>query len=297
MSSSTNPFGLHDITPYMLINGIEELIPFLQQVFGAELRGEIKYRDDGTLMHAEVAIGDSVVMMGTPPSGFEHMPCQLYVYVKNCDQVYEKALELIGQQTGNAKLLDIGCGSGTFLSMARNYGWELHGIEISEALARLCRKNNPDANIRTARFEDVNLENGQFSLITLWDVIEHVIDPVDVISRIKDLLVDGGVALFCTPDESSSLARLGKALYRTRLMQYPALALHPPNHTYFFSRIGFHKMLEQVGFTVEHHYSQAAFFEHSEMATGVQKWGISTIEWMSKPFDKQYEMVMVAKKG
>jgi len=96
MGSSSNPFGLNDITPYLLIDGVKELIPFLQQVFGAQLRGEIKYREDGTLMHTEVAIGDSVVMMGTPPADFEAMPAQLYVYVKDCDKTYLKALELGG---------------------------------------------------------------------------------------------------------------------------------------------------------------------------------------------------------
>lgn len=181
--------------------------------------------------------------------------------------------------------------------MAKEYGWDLNGLEISEELSMACAKNVPDANIINLRFEEADLEPNQFSLITMWDVIEHVINPVDVISNIKNLLVDGGIALFCTPDESSNLAKLGKVLYDMNIMQYPALALHPPNHTYFFSRIGFKNIIEQLGMTVENSYSQAAFFEHSEMASGVQKFGISMIEGMSKPFDAQYEMVVIVKKG
>ncbi len=210
---------------------------------------------------------------------------------------YRKALELAKHQNHSGKLLDIGCGHGTFLAMAKEYGWGLTGIEISEELSKACKENVPDANIINKRFEEANLEPNQFSLITMWDVIEHVIDPIDVISNIKELLIPGGIALFCTPDESSSLAKLGKILYNMNLMSYPALALHPPNHTYFFSRTGFKNIIKQLDMTVENSYSQAAFFEHSEMASGIQKLGISMIEGFSKPFDAQYEMVVIAKKS
>ena len=210
---------------------------------------------------------------------------------------YQKALEIFKGQNYQGKLLDIGCGSGTFLAMAKEYGWDLTGLEISEELSKACMKNVPDAKIINKRFEEAALEPNQFSLITMWDVIEHVIDPVDVISNIKELLVDGGIALFCTPDEKSSLAKLGKVLYNLNITHYPALALHPPNHTYFFSRIGFKNIIEQLDMKVQNSYSQAAFFEHSDMASGIQKLGISMIEGMSKAFDAQYEMVVIVKKG
>ena len=210
---------------------------------------------------------------------------------------YQKALKIVKDQNLSGKLLDIGCGHGTFLAMAKEYGWDLTGIEISEELSHACSKNVPEAKVINKRFEQANLEPNQFSLITMWDVIVHVIDPVDVITNIKNLLVPGGLALFCTPDESSSLAKLGKVLYNMNIMSYPALALHPPNHTYFFSRIGFKYIIEQLGMKVQNDYSQAAFFEHSEMASGIQKLGISMIEGFSKPFDAQYEMVVIAKKS
>ena len=96
MSRTSNPFGLADVTPYLIIDGIEKLIPFLQTVFGAELRGDIKYREDGSVMHTEIRIGDSVIMMGEPIADFKAMPSTLYVYVEDCDKTYQKALELGG---------------------------------------------------------------------------------------------------------------------------------------------------------------------------------------------------------
>lgn len=92
MSESLNPFGLHRVTPYLIVSGVTSLIPFLQKVFGAELRGEPKMRDDGSVMHAEIVIGDSVIMMGEPTEEFKSVPASLYVYVPNCDQAYASAL-------------------------------------------------------------------------------------------------------------------------------------------------------------------------------------------------------------
>lgn len=96
MTHVRNPFGLRDITPYLIIERIEELIPFLEEVFGAKLRGEIRYREDGSVMHCEVKIGDSVIMMGEPVAEFKAMPSTLYVYVDDCDQSYQRALEVGG---------------------------------------------------------------------------------------------------------------------------------------------------------------------------------------------------------
>ena len=64
MAEKQNPFGLHTITPYLIVEGVSPLIQFLQRVFDAELRGDPHYRKDGTIKHAEVQIGDSVVMDG-----------------------------------------------------------------------------------------------------------------------------------------------------------------------------------------------------------------------------------------
>ena len=92
MSDSQNPFGLHTITPYLIVNGVSTLIEFLRQVFGAELRGDPHYREDGSVKHAEVKIGDSVVMMGEPIDKIETMPAMMYLYVEDCDHTYKQAL-------------------------------------------------------------------------------------------------------------------------------------------------------------------------------------------------------------
>ena len=87
-----NPFGLHTVTPYLVVHGVEPLLLFAQDVFGAELRGEPKYREDDSVQHVEIVIGDSVIMMGEPVGELPSLPASLYVYVDDCDATYARAL-------------------------------------------------------------------------------------------------------------------------------------------------------------------------------------------------------------
>ena len=92
MANKENPFGLHTITPYLLVADVPRLVDFIKEVFGGTLRGDIQFREDGSVQHAEIKIGGSVLMMGTPMEDLIAMPAGFYVYVDDCDTVYHKAL-------------------------------------------------------------------------------------------------------------------------------------------------------------------------------------------------------------
>jgi PhnB protein len=86
------PEGHHTLTPYLVVADVGKLIEFLQSGFGAEFISPPHKRPDGSIMHAEVKIGDSPVMMGGATA--EHKPLQamLYMYVEDTDAVYERAI-------------------------------------------------------------------------------------------------------------------------------------------------------------------------------------------------------------
>jgi PhnB protein len=86
------PEGYHTIIPYLVVQGAAQLIDFLKQAFGAEeiLR---MARPDGTIMHAEIKIGDSRVMIGEAQGEFTPMPAMLHLYVEDTDTVYRRALQ------------------------------------------------------------------------------------------------------------------------------------------------------------------------------------------------------------
>jgi SAM-dependent methyltransferase len=209
---------------------------------------------------------------------------------------YRRALQYLDEVTDGRRLLDVGCGAGSFLALAQQSGWEPHGVEMSPGLSAACTRDL-GIPVTTGRFEEVELPASHFDVVTMWDVIEHVIDPGFCIRKVKGLLRPGGVAVFCTPDENSILAKMGLALYRLTgsRYKYPAFALHPPYHTYFFSRNGFVDLLTTSGMAVSHCYSQEAFFEHSQLASRVQKTGIGLIEKVGRVVDSCYELVAFAR--
>lgn len=94
MGNTQNPFGLHTVTPYLIVDDVSGLIEFLKEVIDASLRGDPAYREDGSVKHAELQVGDSVIMMGEPMDGYPAYQSGLYVYVQDCDMAYRKAIEL-----------------------------------------------------------------------------------------------------------------------------------------------------------------------------------------------------------
>ena len=94
MSNHTRPQGHHTITPGLAVPGAARVIDFLKQAFGAELV-ELYEGPNHSVAHAEVRLGDSVVMMGEPMPGSEPMPASLSYYVDDgeaVDAAYQRAL-------------------------------------------------------------------------------------------------------------------------------------------------------------------------------------------------------------
>jgi len=85
------PEGFRSITPYLVARGADRLIEFMKQAFGAEERLRV-HRDDGTIQHAEVRIGDSVVELGEGNETWAARPAALHLYVPDADAVYAKAM-------------------------------------------------------------------------------------------------------------------------------------------------------------------------------------------------------------
>ena len=81
MAAKAIPEGYHTVTPYLVVRGAAKTIDFAKKAFGAELPFEPMKRPDGTIMHAEVKIGDSHVMISDATEQHPPMPRMLYLYV------------------------------------------------------------------------------------------------------------------------------------------------------------------------------------------------------------------------
>ncbi len=93
MNPNYKPTGYSTVSPYLIVNGADATIDFLKRVFGAvELR---RFPDQsGRLMHAEVSIEDTAIMLADPaPPEWPATPAYVHIYVRDVDATYRKALD------------------------------------------------------------------------------------------------------------------------------------------------------------------------------------------------------------
>ncbi len=142
------------------------------------------------------------------------------------------------------RVLDIGCSSGLFLAEAKKAGMEAHGAELSPETARFAAAYFGLA-VHPGDWRDAGYVPGSFDIITLFDVIEHLPDPMAELEAILPLLKPGGLLLQSTPDIDGLFPRLSYKLANT-LDYWPHP--EPPHHLFQFSTTTLSAMVEKAGY-------------------------------------------------
>jgi PhnB protein len=123
------PEGFHTVTPYLVVKGVATIIDFAKHAFDAK-EIERHARPDGTVMHAQIKIGDSFVMLGEPQGeGQSAMPASLYLYVPNIDEVYKRAIKAGGVSIQEPADMFYGDRHGGVKDQAGNQWWIATHIE------------------------------------------------------------------------------------------------------------------------------------------------------------------------
>ena len=91
MAVKAIPQGYHTVTPYLIVDDARAQIEFLQKAFGAT-KSFSHDGPDGKIAHAEVKVGDSILMIGNAGGKWPARPCNIYLYVENTDDLYKRAL-------------------------------------------------------------------------------------------------------------------------------------------------------------------------------------------------------------
>ncbi len=150
------------------------------------------------------------------------------------------------------RLLDVGCATGMFLAEMRGFpGWEVAGVEPSESAADFARRNYGIAvhhgDLASACFPD-----SQFDVVTLWDVFEHLYDPLAMLVEIRRILAPDGVLILRTPSLDSWDARVFGPYWA---------GLDSPRHLAIFSRQTALRILQKAGFVLRRfHTGSGSYF-------------------------------------
>jgi SAM-dependent methyltransferase len=154
--------------------------------------------------------------------------------------IFERYLSKFEKILGGAgHLLDVGAATGFFMHIAEKRGWKTNGVEISAFAAKLGKSRG--LYIETGTIHETTFSPPSFDAITMWDVIEHIPNPIRDIKKIVTLLKPGGLLAVNTPDSGSLFARIMGRRWHL---------LVPPEHIYYFNRKSLQMLLEKNGFAV-----------------------------------------------
>lgn len=136
--------------------------------------------------------------------------------------------------SGKGRLLDFGCAAGYFLEVAQASGWDVAGVELSKEMATLAheRLGVPIGRSLTDMF-------GEFDVITLWEVIEHLPRPMETLAALQERLRPGGLLMLSTPNTGHWQAQREPDMWE---------GYRPPSHLLFFTADTLRSALERAGF-------------------------------------------------
>jgi SAM-dependent methyltransferase len=151
---------------------------------------------------------------------------------------FQKKLRYLEKLRAPGSILDVGAAYGYFLDEARNRGWDVHGIDVSTHAAAVAREKL-DLKIEVDDFLEHDYKDRLFDVITMFDAIEHMEEPIRILKKSFDLLKPGGILFVGTGDNDCLWARiLGKNWY----------FYNPPQHVVVFSAATLCSILRNCGF-------------------------------------------------
>lgn len=159
-------------------------------------------------------------------------------------QMTERLTELEKRHQNKGRLLDVGCGIGTFLHLARGQGWESHGIEPSKSGSAFAQEEHK-LDVQCGDLFDADFPSAHFDAITLYHVLEHISELNPFLSELRRILKlagtqgKAGTLVIEVPNGEGLQSRLQKA-------DWPYV--HPRDHLYYFSAHSLPKLLRKHGF-------------------------------------------------
>jgi SAM-dependent methyltransferase len=170
--------------------------------------------------------------------GYSEYVRNKHLYVNLFNRRLDELLLYTGGKRG--RLLDVGCATGTLLELARLRGWDVNGVDISEYATGIAR-DYYCLDVFTGELRDAEYGEGQFDVVVMDDLIEHVADPAALVRESRRILRPGGILTVNTPNRSGLWHLLmGRRWFHYRQME----------HTFFFSPTVMTDLLERDGFKV-----------------------------------------------
>lgn len=172
---------------------------------------------------------------------------------------FRRVLGVVRRMSEGTRLLELGAAYGFFQEQARTRFPECMGIEISDAAASAARARGLDVVTGDVLAMEMPAA-GPFDVICLWDTIEHLERPGDVVLRLASWLRPGGILALTTGDAGSLVARFRGRRWRL---------VHPPTHVHYFDRGSLDTLARRAGLEPAHWSHPGSTRSYASMAFNV----------------------------
>jgi len=177
------------------------------------------------------------------------------------------------------KLLDIGCGLGNLLAIAKEVGYICYGIDVSPFAVKYVQNRFPDIRIFEGDLGQVSLPERDFDVITAIEVVEHLHDPMSFFKRCALLLRHGGVLAYTTMNSDRMYAPFN---WRQRGVSWGYI--NPEGHLYYFDKSTILSYFRQAGLTPIDIYKNGLWRHRSEVRASFKRLHIFAQRRLSHTF-------------
>ncbi len=193
-------------------------------------------------------------------------------------KIWQVRLQITEDIGFKGAILDVGCATGIFLNEAKQRGWEIQGLEVSDTAAAQAKRLLGDSAVRVEDLTQFKPEK-PFDVLSMWALIEHVTEPNKYLQSANACVKLGGLIMISTPSTDALAAK-----WRGKAWRYYI----PPYHLTYFNKKSLKVLLEKNGFEVikwKSHFRHLAFFDRNAK--------ISQIYSSNKAFRMFVKFVMI----
>lgn len=156
-------------------------------------------------------------------------------------RLFKEKLRIIQKDLpASGRVLDVGCAAGFFLKVMRELGYKTHGVDISTYASNYARKILK-LDVIEGELTDAFFPNDFFDIITMWDIIEHLPNPLETLAECNRIMKKGGFLVVETLNTNSLMARILRQTWPL---------FEPPYHLFYFNRKTLKLILEMSGFRI-----------------------------------------------
>ncbi|MCM8800417.1 MAG: class I SAM-dependent methyltransferase [Candidatus Omnitrophica bacterium] len=206
-----------------------------------------------------------------PPKYFSRISAKVNlsnIYNFKLKKILENRYKPISKYKQKGKVLEIGCGEGFFLKFLKEKGYSVFGVEISEYASNYAREVL-GIDVFTGSIADFNPGKELFDIICMFEVLEHLYDPLSILLKIRYMLKDEAILVITVPNFLS---------FQRILFQDSWHILDVPRHLMQFTKDHLKKMLKKAGFKILALFSMSNL-NHLDITTGYSQ---SLRYWLRK---------------